>query len=175
MLYAQVLQKYHTNKEQTPVYDFKSGDKVYLSTWNLKTWQFSKKLDWKFTEQLTIKWKVSTYTYELELPSGMKVHLLFHTSLLRPSKNDLIGRQVPPLQLTIIENEEGPYFVDLIDDMKWNTQSAQFELLIKWEGYEQRTWKSYTMIKKDVSEELKKFHENHLSWSVLTEWIKEEN
>ena len=55
MLYAQVLQEYHVNKGRTPAYDFKPGDKVYLSTRNLKTQQSSKKLDWKFTEQLMIK------------------------------------------------------------------------------------------------------------------------
>ena len=36
MLYAQALQKYHTNKKQTFIYDFKSDDKIYLSTQNLK-------------------------------------------------------------------------------------------------------------------------------------------
>ena len=45
MLYAQVLQEYHVNKEQTLVYDFKSDDKIYLSTQNLKTKQFAKKLN----------------------------------------------------------------------------------------------------------------------------------
>ena len=94
---------------------------------------------------------------------------MFHMSLLQSLKNDLIGRQVLLLQSTIVENEEGLYFVDLIDDMKWNTQSAQFELLIKWKEYEQRTWKSYMMIKKDVFEELKEFHEDHFSQSVPAE------
>ena len=37
MLYAQALQKYHTNKEQMLTYNFKSDDKIYLNTWNLKT------------------------------------------------------------------------------------------------------------------------------------------
>ena len=118
---------------------------------------------------------MSVYAYELELPPGMKIHLMFHMSLLQPLKDNLIGRQVPPPQPTIVENEEGLYFVDSINDMKWNMQSAQFKLLIKWEEYEQRTWESYTMIKKDVPKELKEFHEDHLLQSVLTEWIKEEN
>jgi len=52
MLYAQVLQEYHMNKEQTSIYDFKSDDKIYLSTQNLKTKQFAKKLNWKFTKWL---------------------------------------------------------------------------------------------------------------------------
>ena len=36
MLYAQTLQKYHTNKEWMSAYDFKPENKIYLSTQNLK-------------------------------------------------------------------------------------------------------------------------------------------
>ena len=172
MLYTQVLQEYHVNKRQTSAYDFKSNNKVYLSTQNLKTWWLSKKLDWKFMKQLTIKWKMSAYIYELELSSEMKVHLMFHTSLLWSSKNNLISRQVLLPQSTIIKNKEDLYFVNLIDDMKWNTQSAQFKLFIKWEEYKQRTWESYMSIKKNASEQLKEFHKNHFSWLISAEWIK---
>ena len=45
MLYAQTLQEYHVNKEQMSAYDFKSENKIYLSTQNLKTQQFAKKLN----------------------------------------------------------------------------------------------------------------------------------
>ena len=48
----------------------------------------------------------------------------------------------------IVENEEDSYFVDSINDMKWNMKFTQFELLIKWEKYEQKTWESYMIIKK---------------------------
>ena len=135
MLYAQALQEYHANKEQMPAYDFKPGDKVYLSTWNLKTKQLTKKLDWKFTEQLTIKQKISSYAYELELSSEMNVHSTFHVSLLWLLKDNSINRQVLLLQSTIIKNKESSYFVDLINNMKWNMKFTQFELLIKWEEY----------------------------------------
>ena len=175
MLYAQALQEYHVNKRWTPAYDFKSGDKVYLSTQNLKTQQSSKKLNWKFTKWLMIKWKMSLYTYELELSSEMKIHSTFHVSLLWFSKDNSISRQVSLSQFTIVESEEDSYFVNLINNMKWNIKFAQFELLIKWEEYEQRTWESYMMIKKDASEELKEFHDDHLSQSALADWIKEEN
>ena len=36
MLYAQTLQEYHANKKQMFVYDFKSENKIYLNTQNLK-------------------------------------------------------------------------------------------------------------------------------------------
>ena len=84
-----------------------------------------------------IKWKISSYAYELELSSEMKVHSTFHVSLLQFSKNNLISRQVSSSQFMIVENEEDSYFVNLIDDMKWNMKFTWFELLIKWEKYEQ--------------------------------------
>ena len=61
---------------------------------------------------------MSFYAYELELLSEMKVHSMFHISLLQLLKNDLIDRQVSLSQLTIVENEEDSYFIDSINDMK---------------------------------------------------------
>ena len=140
MLYAQALQEYHVNKEWTFTYNFKPENKIYLSTWNLKMQQFVKKLNWKFTKQLIIRWKMSFYTYEFKLSSEMKVHSTFHISLLQLLKDDLIDRQVLSLQLMIVENEENSYFIDSINNMKWNMKFTWFELLIKWEEYEQKTW-----------------------------------
>ena len=118
---------------------------------------------------------MSLYAYELELSSEMKIHSTFHISLLWFLKDNLISKQVLLSQFIIVENEENLYFVDLIDNMKWNTKFTQFELLIKWKKYEQRTWKSYTTIKKDTSALIKEFHQDHSSQSASTEWVKEEN
>ena len=46
-------------------------------------------------------------------------------------------------QFMIIDNKEDLYFVDLIDNMKWNMKFVWFKLLIKWEKYEQKTYKCY--------------------------------
>ena len=48
MIYAQVLQEWHANKEWLFAYDYKVDDKVYLNEQNIKMQQFFKKLDWKF-------------------------------------------------------------------------------------------------------------------------------
>ena len=61
---------------------------------------------------------MSLYAYELELSSEMKVHLMFHISLLQSLKDDLIDKQVLSLQLAIVENEENLYFINSIDNMK---------------------------------------------------------
>ena len=59
--------------------------------------------------------------------------------------------------------------------MRWQTQEAWFELLIKWKEYEQKTWESYMTIKKNVSILIKKFHEDYFLWSALIKWAKNRN
>ena len=139
------------------IYNFKSENKIYLSTQNLKMQQLTKKLNWKFTKQLIIKWKMSLYAYKLELSSEMKIYSTFHVSLLQLLKDNLISRQVSLLQLMIVENEEDLYFIDLIDNMKWNMKFTWFELLIKWKEYKQWTWELYTIIKKNAFKLVKNF------------------
>ena len=41
--------------------------------------------------------------------------------------------------------------------------------------YEKRTWESYITIKKNASALIKKFHQDHSSQFVSTEWVKEKN
>jgi transposase InsO family protein len=173
--YAQALQEWHANKGRSPAYDFKEGDMAYLNTRNLRTQRPTKKLDWKFIGPYKIKRKLSPYAYELQLPPEMKIHPTFHVSLLQPMKHEPVGRQVLPPPPVIIENEEGPYFVDSIDDMKWNTRSTRFELLIKWEGYETRTWEPYNQIKADAPDLVKEFHEEHLTRPLPAKWQRQDN
>ncbi len=82
---------------------------------------------------------------------------------------------MPELLSVIVESEENLYFIDLINDMRWWTQEVWFELLIKWEEYEWRTWELYMMIKKDALILVKEFHEDYFSWSVLIKWTKNKN
>ena len=63
-------------------------------------------------------------------------------------KHDLVEWQVSESLFMIVESEENLYFINSINNMRWQIQKAQFELLIKWEKYEQKTWKSYIIIKK---------------------------
>ena len=118
---------------------------------------------------------MSFYAYKFKLSSEIKVYSMFHVNLLQLSKNDSISRQMSSSQFTIIKNEQDLYFVDSINNMKWNTKFMWFELLIKWKKYEQQTWELYTMIKKNASELIKKFHKNHSLQSVSAEWVKNEN
>ncbi len=97
----------------------------------------------------------------------MKMYSIFHVSLLLFSKHDLIRWQVSESSSVTVKSEEDLYFIDSINNMRWWTQETWFELLIKWEEYEWRTWESYIIIKKNILILVKEFHEDYLSQSVL--------
>ena len=63
---------------------FQVGDKVWLDARHIKIKRPSRKLDWKKLGRFTIKRVVSKYAYELNLPASMKIHPVFHVSLLEP-------------------------------------------------------------------------------------------
>ena len=51
-----------------------------------------------------IKKKLSPYAYKLELPTKIKIYLIFYVSLLQPLKGKPITYKVPPLPPVIINN-----------------------------------------------------------------------
>ena len=131
MIYVQVLQEWHENKEWLSVYNYKINNKIYLNEWNIKMQWLFKKLDWKFLKWYSIKKMISFYTYEFDLSENMKIHSTFHVSLLLFLKHDLMRQQMSESLFVTVESEEDSYFVDLIDNMRWWTQETWFELLIK--------------------------------------------
>mgnify|MGYP003623167012 CR=1 FL=1 len=67
----------HTN---TPAYQI--GDSVWLSTKNIHTQRQSKKLDHKMIGPFKVLQKVGYNAYKLELLPSIKIHNVFHLSLL---------------------------------------------------------------------------------------------
>ena len=73
----------YQNKKQKTMSQLKERNKVYLLTKNLKTKKVSKKLNHVKIDPFFIKQEKKSVDYKLNLFSDIKIHSIFHVSLLK--------------------------------------------------------------------------------------------
>ena len=79
---------------------------VWLMRWNVKPARPSEKLDHKRIGPFRISERINEVSYRLELPGSMKIHDVFHVSLLEPyTRNPFEGREAIPSPPVIVANE----------------------------------------------------------------------
>ena len=72
-----------------------------------------------------------------------------------------MAREVPLLPPVIINNGNGSYFINLINNIRQKIRSKQFKLLIKWEGYKTQTQETYDQIKTNTPSLVKEFYKDY--------------
>ena len=154
---ADYKEKYDRHVKEHP--PFAVGDKVWLMRKNIKTNRPSQKLDVKRLGPFKILEIVgeSKLAFKLELPPQMRIHPVFHASLLEPYKaNTLPGRTQPPPPPILVENEL-EYVVDEVLDSKIDRGKLRY--YIDWEGYppEDRTWEPVSHLK-NAKDAVAQFH-----------------
>src|SRR5690606_34027559 len=93
------------NKDASPPPKFEVNDLVYLDRRNIKTTRPMKKLDYKRLGPFKIIRRISNNAFELKLPSTMKIHPVFHVSLLEPYHANSLRQNEPPPPPIEVDNE----------------------------------------------------------------------
>ena len=108
--------------------DFRKGDPVYLIRRNVKTKRPSAKLDFTKLGPYEIEEVLGKTNYRLKLPKSMRIHPVFHISLLEPAPKEAGTTQVE------VEPDEEYEVEKVLRHRK--TASGQTEYLIRWLGYD---------------------------------------
>ena len=151
MLDAQTRMKSQADKRRTDV-SFAVGDQVLLATKHLKLkGDTPRKLLPRYIGPFRVLAVIGKVAYRIDLPVQMRVHNVFHVSLLQAYKAD--GRvHLPPPELVDGELEYTvqaitAHRVVVVGGKRKNARRQRVEFLICWEGYgrEHDTWEPSEM------------------------------
>ena len=109
------------------------GQKVWLLTKNLQSRRPCKKLDYLKIGPYEIVERINNVAFRLKLPDSVRIHDVFHVSLLEPFvANPFPSRTVAPPPPEIIDGDE-EFEVEEILDSRRVGRGLQY--LVRWTGY----------------------------------------
>ena len=149
------MSKYY-NQKRLKGPTFSEGSMVYLATKNITTKRPSKKLDYKYIGPYRVTKKISENNYQLDLPPKVRIHPIFHISLLEDAKD--VNPQDTGRDDVEVKDEE--YEAEKILDTR--KQDGRIEYLVKWKGYDnsENTWEPAKHLM-NAQRLLKRFHQQH--------------
>jgi hypothetical protein len=139
---AQQRQKAYADTKRREV-KFKVEDVVLVSTQNLSIKKGStRKLLPRFMGPFSVIKEINDVTMKVDLPNKLRMHDVFHVSLLRHYIEGKSPRS-PPIPVVLAGEHE--FVVEKIikhDNIKVSSKKTQLECLIRWKGYtdEHDTW-----------------------------------
>jgi hypothetical protein len=135
---------YDKSRRPTPIYI--PGTMVLLSLRNVKTSRPSRKLDIRRAGPFKILERIGSHAYRLDLPSTMKIHPVFHVSLLDPYHEPSYSNQLElrPGPIEIDTEGQEVYEVATVLNSRYAPRTGKLEYLVEWVGYEgvqdEMTW-----------------------------------
>ena len=137
---AQTASKRIFDKRKKGELILQPDDRVWLSTANLRLACPSKKLAPRFIGPFPVKRKLNDVSYELSLPDTLRIHPIFHVSLLKPVIPDNFPGRSSDTPEPVFVDGDVEYEVEAVVDCRKRGNQLQF--LIKWKGYgpEENSW-----------------------------------
>ena len=136
---AKASHKTAADRHRLP-HNFQKGDLVWLLRRHVRTTRPCEKLDHQRLGTLRIAAQINDVAFRLDLPSHMRLHPVFHCSLLEPCATTTIPHRIVPPP-PVVQLADGPeYEVAAILDSKIIRNKLYY--LVDWLGYSptDRTW-----------------------------------
>jgi transposase InsO family protein len=127
--------KRFADKHRTEAPKYNPGDKVLISTKNITTPRPKAKWSdkWIGPYKIIKEAHPNSDAYVLDLPSSVKMHPVFHTSLLLPYKDSSIPERIqPPPPPVIIDGEQEDEIETILDCQIRNNRIKYY---VRWKGY----------------------------------------
>ncbi len=130
-----------THRSANPIYQ--PGDRVWLSTWDIRLRLPCKKLSPRYIGPFLVARRINDVTYQLHLPDQYRISPTFHVSLLKAFTNPLLPpsteHEIPPPPPEVASNETTYTVKEILDSRR---RGGRLQYLIDWEGYgpEERSW-----------------------------------
>ena len=163
MLIAQAIYEANANASRRPCPRYLVGDQVWLNAKNLNTARPVVKLDDHNVGPFPVKRVFKNpLIIELQLPESMKVHPVFHASLLSHVATDpLPGQRQEPREPVVAENGERAWYVNAISNSKLDRRYIPplLKYYVDWEGHFP-TWEPFHVLD-DCQQALDDFHASY--------------
>ncbi len=161
MLIAQVIYEVNVNCSRRSCSWYFVNDEVWLNVKNLNIACFIIKLDDHHVDSFQVKrvFEKNSLIVELKLSEFMKIHSVFHVTLLSHVTIDsLLDQRQESRELVVTENNERAWYVNCILNSKLDRRysSSLLKYYINWEDYFS-IWESFNLVD-NCQITLKKFH-----------------
>ncbi|KAJ1576895.1 hypothetical protein NDA15_002605 [Ustilago hordei] len=120
--------------------EFKVGDMVYINRRNWKTRRPTPKLDTRFAGPYPVQERVGRRAYRITLPANLRVHDVFHVSMLEPARTSSLPQRAEQPTIPSLPDEDLDFEVEALIDKRSHNGTTEYKVLWRRYSEEAASW-----------------------------------